>query len=100
MKPIWISLLGALTLAARGGNSSDATDSQATVEVQFYGANPVSVRNEIAFTAVGTTPAANSDLATVHLAMYDAVRRSTTGRGRVRPTRSPGRGCSETPAPA
>ena len=73
MKPIWISLLGALTLAARGGNSSDDPNSQATVEVQFYGANPVSVWNEIAFTAVSTTPAANSDLATVHLAMYDAA---------------------------
>lgn len=86
MKPIWISLLSAVTLAACGGNSSDDLDGQADalaaeradalrapVAVQSYGANPVSVWNEIAFVTVGTTPAANADLATVHLAMYDAI---------------------------
>ena len=72
MKPIWISMLGAVTLAACGGNSSDDPVGQ-PFAVQSYGANPVSVWNEIAFTTVGTTPAANADLATVHLAMYDAI---------------------------
>ena len=73
MKPIWISLLGAMALAACGGNSNDNANSRTPVAVQFYGINPVSAWNEIAFTTVGATPAANADLATVHLAMYDAV---------------------------
>ena len=62
-----------MTLAACGGDANDDPNALAPVVVQFYGANPVSVWNEIAFTAVGPTPAANADLATVHLAMYDAV---------------------------
>ncbi len=86
MKRIWISMLGAATLAACGGSYTDdlagesealaeerAEASRAPVVVQSYGANPVSVWNEIAFITVGATPAANADLATVHLAMYDAI---------------------------
>jgi len=78
MKRIFLPVLTAIALAACGGGDISQADAEAreealkaAVPIKTFGANPVSIWNEIAYETVGRVT--GHDLVTVHLAMYDAV---------------------------